>query len=99
MVYSEYVNHMFKSFYAHIAPDEITPVSQTNRAVCSRVIAEVSDQQQDILRRVYSGLGKNVSMTEAVKNCAEQVGWNYGDVWRIVKTVSKRIARERGLID
>ena len=98
MVYGEYVNHMIKSFYAQIAPDEVTPVSQQNRKICASVINELPCQDERILRLVYSDLGKG-SMTDAVRNCAELVGVSPGEIWHVVKVVSKQIARKRGLID
>lgn len=98
MVYGEYVNHMIKSFYAQVAPDEVTPVSQRNREICNSVIGELPRQDEKILRWVYSELGKG-SMTDAVRNCAEQLEISPGEIWHVVKVVSKQIARKRGLID
>ena len=97
MFYDEYTNHMLRTYFADIAPDLLDEVAKRNCAACSNVLRRMNQQDNDILRRVFSQSGR-IPLKTAVRNCAETLQKKDTDVWRVVRFASKEIARDRGLL-
>ena len=96
--YHEYVNHMLKCYFRDFAPEQTN--SQTvaiNRAVCDKILRGLGQGEVEILRGVYSGQGE-FDIKRAVRDFARDKPVSERDVWRLIRTVSRKIARERGLI-
>lgn len=98
MPYYEYVNHMLRCYFAKIAPDQMTEAGKINCAVCDKILREISQDKVEILRGIYVAPADNASLTAVIRDFARNNNHNERDIWRIVREVSKKIARERGLV-
>lgn len=98
MPYYEYVNHMLRCYFAEIAPEQMTEAGKINCAVCNKILREIGQDKADILRGIYAEPADNVSLTAIIRDFARNNSQNERDIWRIVREVSKKIARERGLV-
>ena len=95
--YYEYVNHMLRAYFARDEDSAQSEVEKTNRAACDRILRRTADKDREILMQVFARSDRS-ELGAAVRICAEQNKIAPRDVWRIIRTVSKEIARERGLI-
>ncbi len=95
--YDEYVGHMLRTFYAEIAPEELTEAAKINCAACQKIVSGKTEQEQDILREVFSK-SKKTPVSENVRKSAVSHGVPELDIWKLARLVTKEIARERGLI-
>lgn len=108
--YYDFVNHMLRDYFLHedemagkVSIEQAQPVStmneatEKNRAACEQVLRRTRPRDVDILREVYSG-SKESELATAVRFCAEKRSMSQLDVWKVVRSISRDVARERGLI-
>lgn len=93
--YHEYVNFMLRQFFSDSAPAD--DLCSKNCAVCQTVLQNRPGAELDILRDVFSGSDKQ-SIRNAVNDAASKYSKPDVYVWRLVRDVSREIARVRGLI-
>ena len=109
--FKEYTNAMIRQYFARqpenshdsvaqaiIAAESLPDkVDQLNYVCTVSVVTQLSDKDQEILRRVFSGSDR-AALAGAVRICAEDMHVSDRYVWHVVRSTSKEIARKRGLI-
>lgn len=105
--YREYVNAMIRDYFARSEPDKIEDfapdehgkpsVGQVNAACVCSVLERINQQDADILRTVFSDCD-GPFLGAAVRTCADRMSISERYVWHVVRTVTRQVARKRGLI-
>lgn len=88
--YTDYVNHMLRHFIR-----AKKPCANQNYMAVNRVFRKLEIEDKEIIRAVYS---RNDTFGDNVYEVAKARGVNQEEVYRMIATVSKRIAKERGLL-
>lgn len=96
-VYHDYVNHMLRQFFAPVSNDPPGSVTLRNRAACQHVLGQLYADQFEILRELFSQPDQQFALS--VRNCATNHNIKEARIWKLVRDTSKKIARDRGLID
>ena len=96
--YHDYVNDMLRQYFAP-ACKPIPPgsVAELNRAVTASVVSGFSRRQRAILRDIFSE--PEQPLGPLIKKCAESHNMPEMNIWHTIRAASRKIARERGLID
>ena len=94
--YQVYVNYMLETYFCADSQQRLSPADLKNCAVCDRVLRSLSQDEQVLIKYVFSRVEGPVRQN--VLNYAEQHGMAQKDVWRAVRVVSNKIAREKELI-
>lgn len=108
--YKEYTNYMIRLYFAQKGPSEreqdvlkgevgnrTRDVLQANLECVRGIVEELAVRDREILRRVFSQ-SEHVAIAQAVRNCAVDMCISDRLVWHVVRSVSREIARRRGLI-
>lgn len=94
--YSQCVLH-FMRFYSRY-PDLTqfkSVADKINWLACKRALKHYSDRDKQILMNVYAGRD---TLTDNVYDTALKFNTNIDDVWDMLPTFERLVARERGLI-
>lgn len=97
--YTDYVNHMLKT-YAHYELNNIqNEVDRLNWTVCDRVVRELEQSEQDRIRAIYARMNYHMPrpLPALVKEYCDEHGCDVGGTMNLVRKITKRIKRERGL--
>ena len=90
---SDYIQHCM-SFYIRY-PDPIfnTKVDELNWNACNDALSSMSVYTKDLICELY----KDASRDNVIRLAAEN-NMSESDMWKLLRAIEKRIARERGLI-
>ena len=94
--YSEYVRHCMR-FYSRntIKPRFNTEVDKNNWYACNRAIERYSDEEKNILLRVY---GLYDTIADNVYEVAKADNIDQNIIWDMVKEFERSVAKKRGLL-
>ena len=94
--YTEYVRHCMR-YYARntTKPHFNTEVDKNNWYACNRAIERCSEQDRDILIRVY---GMHDTLADNVFEVAKTHHIDQGIIWDLMKEFERKVAKHRGLI-
>lgn len=94
--YSEYVRHCMR-FYSRNTdkPRFNTEVDKNNWYACQRAIERYSEQDKDILIRVYAAYD---TIADNVYEVAKTDHIDQNIIWDMIKDFERSIAKKRGLI-
>ena len=94
--YTDYVRHCMR-FYARNTnkPRFNTEVDKNNWNACQKAIERYSEQDKDILIRVY---GAYDTLADNVYETAEAYAINQNIIWDMMREFERTVARKRGLI-
>lgn len=94
--YSEYVRHCLRFYSRNITkPRFNTEVDKTNWYACQRVLEKYSDNDKDIIIKVY---GMRDTLADNVYEVATKYNIDQNDIWDMLKDLERSIAKKRGLL-
>lgn len=94
--YTEYVRHALRFYTRNLLMSRFkSEADKDNWYACANVIKAYSDQNRDIIIKVYSGYD---TLSDNVFEAARRYNVNQSVVWDLMKEVEHKIAKRRGLI-
>ncbi len=95
MFYTEYVRHAMRFYSRYL---DIThfknEIDKSNWSACHKVIESYSDRDRDILVYVYGAFD---TIGDNVYEMAQKFSINQNNIWDMMESFERKVARERGL--
>lgn len=97
--YTDYVNHIIKTYVNHTYDELTSQVDRTNWKAADCVVTGLPQAEQDVVRAIYSRLSYRAfrPVPVLVNEYCEQTGREFELVMNVIRKVSKRVKKERGL--
>ena len=95
--YVGYVNNMLRYYFSHDRDAVPDGTYRTNWDVCDKVLHRLRDNERELIRAVYQSVLNGDGFSEAVQRGAVSVRMQQFRAWKVIRFVTKLIARERGL--
>ena len=90
---SDYIGHCMSFYIKYPDPIFNTKVDELNWNACNDALSSMSVYTKDLICELY----KDASRDNVIRLAAEN-NMRESDMWKLLRAVEKRIARERGLI-
>ena len=90
---SDYIQHCMSFYIRYRNPVFNTKVDELNWNACNNALSNMSVYTKDLICELY----KDASRDNVIRLAAEN-NMSEFDMWKLLRAIEKRIAKERGLI-
>lgn len=95
LFYTEYVNHCIRTFLRYEYKDLKTDIDRKNWNCVDQVLKRYSDTDFDIILEVFR---EGYDIKNIVQTAADSRHMSNAMIWKVIHSVEKEIAKERGLL-
>lgn len=96
--YADYVNRMLRFYARKIYPENMTvkdPVDINNCLCVAKVLDALPEKDRNVIIDIYE---RGDTLADNIYHVSKEMNINQDTLWTLVSKVTKRIAKERGLI-
>ena len=96
--FTDYVNHILRFYVRRIDGDTLfrSEPDKLNYIAADRVMKKLDSRKREMIRYVYLQYSSNV--LQNVRYISRTRGYDEKELWLLISDVTKKIAKERGLI-
>lgn len=96
--YADYVNRMLRFYARKVYPEGMTvkdPVDINNCLCVAKVLDALPEKDRNVIIDIYE---RGDTLADNIYHVSKEMNINQDTLWTLVSKVTKRIAKERGLI-
>ena len=99
--YANYVNHMLRFYARTVRSGDVmrlifkSEIDELNWLSVIKVLYKLPERDKDIIIEVF---GRGDTLADNIYEVSKELGVNQDTIWSLVSKVTKKIAKERGLI-
>ena len=99
--YADYVNHMLRFYARTVRSGDVmrlifkSEIDELNWLSVIKVLYKLPERDKNIIIEVF---GRGDTLADNIYEVSKELGINQDTIWSLVSKVTKKIAKERGLI-